>query len=57
MLPAGQTYRATIYHDGDDADWQTRPYDCVLEEADVTSADTLHMYMASGGGFALSLIP
>ena len=57
MLPAGQTYRATIYHDGDDADWQTRPYDCVLEEVDVTSADTLHMYMASGGGFALSLIP
>ena len=49
-------YTAYIYHDSDDADWQTNPYGCVKEQAEVTNADTLHLKMASGGGFAIQII-
>ena len=55
MLPKDQTYQLTLYRDGEQADWQTNPYDYVIEEQNVTSSDTLHIRMASGGGFAASL--
>jgi alpha-glucosidase len=43
-------YVAEIYRDGPQADWQTRPYDLVLEKRDVTAADTLELALASSGG-------
>lgn len=55
MLDADKAYRAYIYKDGDAADWQTNPYEWVLEETDVTCLDTLHLRMASGGGFAIRI--
>ena len=55
MLPKDQTYQLTLYRDGEQADWQTNPYDYVIEAQTVTSSDTLHIRMASGGGFAASL--
>ncbi|MBO6074845.1 MAG: glycoside hydrolase family 97 protein [Paludibacteraceae bacterium] len=56
MLTPDKEYTAYIYHDSDDADWQTNPYGCVKEQAEVTNADTLHLKMASGGGFAIQII-
>lgn len=56
MLTPDKQYTAYIYHDSDDADWQTNPYGCVKEQAEVTNADTLHLKMASGGGFAIQII-
>lgn len=56
MLDDDKQYRAFIYHDTDDADWQTNPYGCVREQAEVTCADTLHLLMASGGGFAIQIL-
>ena len=56
MLSHDKEYTAYIYHDTDDADWQTNPYGCVKEQAEVTSVDTLHLKMASGGGFAIQIL-
>ena len=57
----GQTcnsrYTATLYLDGDEAHWQTNPYDYVIEQRTLTATDTLHLRMASGGGFAIQLNP
>ena len=55
MLAEGQSYVATIYRDGEDADWQMNPYEYEIEEQTVTSKDVLHLRMASGGGFAIKL--
>ena len=55
MLEEGKTYTLTLYRDAADADWRTRPYAYIIEEKEVTAADTLHIRMASGGGFACEL--
>ena len=55
MLEAGKTYQATIYHDSDDADWQTNPYGLTIEQREVSSTDTLRLHMASGGGLAIAI--
>ena len=57
MLSEGQSYVATIYRDGDEADWQTNPYDYEIEEQAVTAADVLQLRMASGGGLAIEIKP
>lgn len=56
FLDADKTYTATIYRDGADADWETNPYDYEIETKTITSADKLPLRMATGGGFAISLI-
>ena len=50
------TYTATVYRDGPEADWETNPYDAVIETMAVTADSTLDVMMANGGGFAISLI-
>jgi alpha-glucosidase len=57
MLDSDKTYLATLYRDGEQADWNTNPYNYKIEEIELTCADTLHLKMASGGGFALSVLP
>lgn len=57
MLATDKTYRATIYRDSDDADWQTNPYGMTIEQCEVSGTDTLHLRMASGGGLAIALRP
>lgn len=52
MLEPGKTYHATIWKDGENADWQTNPYAYVIEEKELTWGDTLVIRMASGGGLA-----
>lgn len=57
MLEADKTYTATVYRDGEEADWQTNPYDYLIETRDVRATDTLRLRMASGGGLAVQLLP
>ncbi|MBQ2969844.1 MAG: glycoside hydrolase family 97 protein [Bacteroidaceae bacterium] len=54
FLEAGRTYEATIYADAPDADYATNPQAYVISTQQVTSADTLSLDMARGGGFAIS---
>jgi alpha-glucosidase len=49
-------YLATLYRDGADADWQSNPYSTVIESLEVNNQSTLGIDMASGGGFAISVI-
>ena len=56
FLTPGKTYKATIYRDADDADYQSNPEAYVIETRDVTSDDSIAVKMARGGGFAISLI-
>ena len=48
-------YEATIYRDGDDADYETAPQSYKIEKTIVKSTDVLQMHMARSGGFAISL--
>lgn len=55
FLDQGRTYTAQIYRDGDQAHWRTAPTDLLIEERQVTSADTLDLRQAPGGGQAIRL--
>lgn len=56
FLEPGKTYVATIYADGDDADWETNPTSYKIVKKNVTSADSLSIAMAKGGGQAITFI-
>ena len=49
-------YKAVIYQDAEDANWESRPYAYSIKEMEVTASDTLLIRMAPGGGFAAELI-
>jgi len=53
FLDPGARYVAEIYRDGDQADWQTRPYDLVVEKRKVTAVDVLDLRLATSGGVAI----
>ena len=57
FLEGGRTYDATIYADGEDADWQDNPTSYRIDRRQVTAADTLTVVMARGGGQAVTFIP
>ncbi len=57
FLDADIQYEATIYRDGDAADWKTNPYDHVIERRVVESNDTLDIRLAPAGGVAVRLQP
>ncbi len=50
-------YKVTVYADGPSADWETEPYDVEIRELKVTSADTLEVRLAKGGGQAIRIVP
>ena len=54
FLDAGKTYEATIYADAEDAHYRENPQAYVISRQDVTSSDVLNLYLAPGGGFAIS---
>lgn len=54
FLEPFRSYRATIYADAADADWETNPMAYHIEEKIVTSEDSLDIVMASGGGQAIT---
>lgn len=53
---ANRTWKATLYMDAPEAEWQAHPYAYIIKEMTLTSSDTLHVHMASGGGFAAEFI-
>jgi alpha-glucosidase len=57
FLTPGRRYRAEIYRDGDDAHWNTAPFDFVRETREVRSSDTLALRLAAGGGQAIRFVP
>ena len=57
FLPKGETYMATIYEDGKDADWQTNPKSYHIRQVKVTRKTVLKEKLARSGGFAISLFP
>lgn len=58
FLTPGKRYKAEIYRDGDDADYRTdKRHSIAIESKVLTSADSLTMRIAPGGGFAIRLVP
>lgn len=57
FLQEHRSYQATIYRDAEDTDWQTNPEAYMIDQRDVTHEDSLDIYLAPGGGFAVRLAP
>ncbi len=55
FLDAG-TYEAQIYRDGSQADYETNPYDLVIEKRDVSAVDVLSFDLGRSGGAAVRLV-
>ena len=54
FLEPGAVYEATVYADAEDAHYRNNPQAYRITRQTVTSADTLSLYLAPGGGFAVS---
>ena len=54
FLENGKTYEATIYADASDAHYRNNPQAYTITGRTVTSLDSLEIFMAPGGGFAVS---
>ena len=55
FLDADATYRAVIYEDGPDADYETNPYPMTIRQEEVTSGSTLKLRLARSGGAAVRI--
>jgi alpha-glucosidase len=52
FLTPGKKYQAQIYRDGKNADWQTKPYEVIIEQREVSASDVLELPLATSGGAA-----
>ncbi|HJR67478.1 MAG TPA: glycoside hydrolase family 97 protein [Gemmatimonadaceae bacterium] len=57
FLPRGRSYVAEIYADGPNAHWLTNPLPVAISRRPVTSASTLRLVLAPGGGQAIRIRP
>jgi hypothetical protein len=57
FLNKAQKYVATIYTDGDDADWKANPESYKINTFLVTAGTMLKLKLAPGGGAAISIKP
>jgi hypothetical protein len=57
FLDPGKKYTATIYRDGNNADWKNNPEEYVIEKFIVDNKTKLALKLAPGGGTAISLVP
>ena len=55
FLEKDKTYRAVIYADGKDADWNANPQSYNIRRITVTNKSILKQRLAPGGGVAISL--
>lgn len=55
FLPKGQQFSLTLYKDGAEAHWDSKPEDYEIETMVVNSEQTIDIHMAPGGGFAASI--
>lgn len=56
FLEEGKTYNATVYKDGPNAHWNDNPQAYSIEKMELTKASVLDLKLASGGGFAISIM-
>ena len=57
FLPRGRSYVAEVYADGPNAHWLTNPLPVAISRRPVTSASTVRLVLAPGGGQAIRLRP
>ena len=57
FLDAGKTYLATIYADGEQADYKNNPQAYTVKKIKVTKKDSISLRSVAGGGYAVSIIP
>ncbi|WP_264521311.1 glycoside hydrolase family 97 protein [Flavobacterium sp. N1994] len=57
FLSPNKKYKATIYEDGKDADWQKNPKSYAIRSVEVTSKSKIKLHLANGGGAAISFQP
>jgi alpha-glucosidase len=57
FLDADKSYRAIIYEDGPDADYEHNPYTMTIRQLDVTSQHELILNLARSGGAAVRIEP
>ena len=55
FLEKGKNYIATLYKDGKDADCDNNPHAYTVVSGRIDSRSTLKIWMAHGGGFAISI--
>ena len=55
FLDANTTYRAIIYEDAADADYETNPYAMTIRQTEVTRESILHLNLARSGGAAIRI--
>ncbi len=53
FLEKGRSYTAQIYRDGDNANWETEPYEVAIESKQVKRGDSMKMKLATSGGTAI----
>jgi hypothetical protein len=57
FLTKGKKYKAIIYEDAKDADWQKNPIAYKIRAIEVTSKSKINLNLAPGGGTAISFEP
>ena len=57
FLTPGTTYRAMIYADASEADYERDPYAMEIKQLTVTASDTLTLRLARSGGCAIRIEP
>ena len=55
FLDSHATYKAKLFRDGPDADYDANPYPVLIEEIEVTTDSTINLELATGGGTAIIL--
>ena len=55
FLDEGAAYRAMIYEDGSEADYEHNPYEMTIRQINVVKGDTLHLRLARSGGAAIRI--
>lgn len=55
FLDADTSYRAIIYEDGPQADYETNPYVMTIRQIEVNSRSVLHLNLARSGGAAVRI--
>jgi len=57
FLDKGKRYIATVYADGDKADWKDNPESYTIQKLKVDATTKLNLKLAPGGGAAISIVP
>lgn len=57
FLSPNQNYEATVYQDGNDADWKNNPKSYSIKTIRVTAKSKIKLNLAKGGGTAISFKP